>query len=235
MSRTHDFWTDRLSSLLDGELPPREASALEEHLGECGACREVRDELVEIRRRARALPALEPERDLWAGIESRLGEDPLAEKVIPLSATAADPSAGRGVRGVRFTLPQAVAAAVVLLAGGWMGGVLAAPGDAGRGAGEMEGGTLPVQALPAVSGALPGGLSQEVATLERTLRDRAATLDEETRLTLLRSLDVIDRAIGESLDALSRDPGSEYLQGHLGSALERKRGYLRQMLTLLEA
>lgn len=116
------------------------------------------------------------------------------------------------------------------------GSALAGGGRAGAIVGEEA--ALPgTDALvtSAALGALPSGLSDEVAALERTLRARAGALNPETRATLLRSLEVIDRAIRESLEALSRDPGSEYLQGHLGSALERKRGYLRQMVQLLEA
>ncbi|HSG48624.1 MAG TPA: hypothetical protein VLA43_12465, partial [Longimicrobiales bacterium] len=172
---------------------------------------------------------------LWAGIEARLGEDPLADKIIPLSGGGRHARGGEGRSGLRVTLPQAAAAAVVFLVGGWMAGALAAPRTGWGGSGEARDAAGPVRTLPVASGALPGVLSQEVAELERTLLDRAGSLEEETRLTLLRSLEVIDRAIRESMDALSRDPASEYLQGHLGSALERKRGYLRQMLTLLEA
>jgi hypothetical protein len=82
---------------------------------------------------------------------------------------------------------------------------------------------------------VPGTLSQELATLERHVLGRLDTLSPETRSTLLRNLEVIDRAIRESLDALSQEPGSAYLRGHLGAALERKRGYLERMSTLLEA
>lgn len=236
MNEAHDFWTARLSDLLDGDLSPREAEAVEEHLAACSACSRTRDELAEIRRRARALAGAEPEFDLWPGIQARLGEDPLADKVIPLDGrqrrAVTDPARGL----IRFSFPQAAAAALVLLGGGWLAGVALAGGE-GSGAipgreTAILGNDTPVS--PAALAAVPTGLSDEVAALERTLLARAGALEPETRATLLRSLEVIDRAIRESLEALSLDPGSEYLQGHLGSALERKRGYLRQMVQLLE-
>jgi len=236
MRGEHDFWMDRLSALLDGDLPPREAEALEEHLAGCPPCRGARDDLAEIRLRARALSGIHPPRALWDGIRARLGDAPLEDKVIPLSAAPA--SRGRRARVLRLGVPQAVAAALVLVGGGWMSGALLTPG--GRDALVPVGGGLagvPAQTVlrSASQGDLAGSLSGELEELERTVIERAETLDEETRRTLLRSLETIDRAIRESADALSRDPGSEYLQGHLGSAVERKRGYLLQMAQLLEA
>jgi hypothetical protein len=233
MKDEHEFWVERMSTFLDGELSSREAQAVEEHLRECAGCRSVRDELEEVRRRARALRELEPERDLWPQIEERLGEDPLVEKVIPLKAGwRASRPLEHGRRRLAVTLPQVAAAALVLVAGGWLAGSGLAP----RGA--AEGGVAPVEGVARLASDLPGvpgTLSQELATLERHVLGRLDTLSPETRSTLLRNLEVIDRAIRESLDALSQEPGSAYLRGHLGAALERKRGYLERMSTLLEA
>lgn len=233
MNETHDFWIGRLSEHLDGDLPPKEARAVEEHLADCAGCRRVREELAEVRRRARALPGAEPERDLWPGILDRLGEDPSAEKVIPLRAGYRAPEAPdpRGGRRFVLSLPQVAAAAVVLLAGGWMAGTFATPEPPALPA---TGGDAAFLQLVDDRTDLPGPLARELLALERTVLDRMGELDPETRATLVRNLDVIDRAIRESLDALTEEPGSEYLQGHLGAAMERKRGYLERMATLLE-
>ncbi|UCC26525.1 MAG: zf-HC2 domain-containing protein [Gemmatimonadales bacterium] len=232
MNGRHDPWIDRLSEFLDGDLSPREAQAVEEHLQACPSCRAVREDLEEVRRRARALPDREPARDLWPDVRERLGEDPLAEKIIPLKQ-GRPASTGRSAR-FSFSAPQAAAAAMVLLAGGWLAGTTLAPEQGSvtlsdrRPNAEFVGldGNIP---------GFPGALSRELASLERRVLEGLDELEPTTRATLLRNLDVIDRAIRESLDALSREPGSDYLRGHLGGALERKRAYLERMSTLMEA
>lgn len=232
MTTSHEFWTDRLSAYLDSELAPEEAKALEDHLADCAGCTTVLDELREVARRARALPGIEPGNELWQVIEGRLGEDPLAEAVIPLRAgVTASAGGSRAVRRFSLGLPQAMAAGLVLLAGGWLAGSSLAvrPGTdtLGAGAGEVH--------LVEAAGVIPGGLADEVVRLQEAVLSRSGSLDEATRARVLRNLQVIDRAIGESLRALEVDGESEYLRDHLGETVERKRSYLLQLTRLLEA
>lgn len=228
----HDPWIDRLSEFLDGDLSPREAKAVEEHLQACPGCRAVREDLEEVRRRARALPDREPSRDLWPEIRDRLGEDPLEEKVISLKRRRPTPAGRR--EPFALSIPQAAAAALVLLAGGWLAGTTLTP-EPGSDALPDRRPDVEFVGLEGNVPGFPGALSRELVSLERRVLEGLDTLEPTTRATLLRNLDVIDRAIRESLDALSRDPGSDYLRGHLGGALERKRAYLERMSTLLEA
>jgi len=232
MSGRNDCSTERLSALLDGNLSEADRLETEAHLAGCSRCGTILAEMSEIRRRARELEPIMPREDLWSGIESRLGEDPLRPDVIPLRTPAVEHPFHGGTR-VRITVPQAVAASLVLLAGGWGVGTLMAPGGGTGGVGEVPVGAVRPVAVGAPG--IPGSLSSELAELEALVLERAGALDEKTRRRLLGSLETIDRAIRESVDALAEDPGSEYLQGHLGAALERKRGYLRQVSSLLEA
>lgn len=232
MTGRNDCSTERLSALLDGDLPEADRPETEAHLAGCSRCGRILDEMREIRRRARELEHSVPTEDLWSGIESRLGEDPLRPSVIPLRTPAVEHPARGGTR-VRITVPQALAASLVLLVGGWGAGTLMATGGGSAGAGEVPAGA--VRPVSLGTPGIPGSLSSELAELEAVVQERASALDEGTRRRLLGSLETIDRAIRESLDALAEDPGSEYLQGHLGAALERKRGYLRQVSLLLEA
>lgn len=233
MNTSHEFWTDRLSAYLDGELQPEESAALEDHLEACGGCRTVLEELREVTRRARALPGSEPGDGLWGAIEARLGEDPLADTVIPLRV-GVPPRAGRqgSARRPMIGLPQAVAAGFILLAGGWMAGsrFAARPAPGGPVGGE----TGDIHLVEA-AGVIPGGLAEEVERLERAVLTRAGRLDDEARARVIRNLEVIDRAIRESLRALETDAESEYLRDHLGETVERKRSYLTQLSRLLEA
>src|SRR5262249_5532509 len=91
----HEEWTDKLSDYLDGELSTADAAAVEAHLRKCPACADVLNDLRRIVVKARNLDARPPRRDLWPGIAART-----------------DRLAGRRIS---FTLPQLVAAAVLLM------------------------------------------------------------------------------------------------------------------------
>ena len=91
-----DPWLERLSEFLDEDLAPAERVACEAHLAGCERCRELLDDLVRVRRAARALPERGPERDLWPGIEGKLARSvPIGQRRTWLLAFAA---------GVMFTL-----------------------------------------------------------------------------------------------------------------------------------
>lgn len=243
--RPHDFWTDRLSESLDGTLPPEQAQGLDEHLAACAACRAVRDELAEVRRRARALGSTAPEVDLWARIapvlessarEGKVGRD---DKVIPMHAAAAVDSAAADERERRWfalsPLRAAAAAALLLGVGATWGALLtrtavpSQPGPAVAATGPSEEFRL------AAETAVEPSLFTELNLLEEALRIDLERLDPETRSVILANLETIDRAIRESIAALQDDPESRYLRGHLGSALHRKVGYLQSVTRLLES
>ncbi|HET9597378.1 MAG TPA: zf-HC2 domain-containing protein, partial [Anaeromyxobacteraceae bacterium] len=57
---THQACRERLVDLLYGELSPREARVVEEHLAACEACRAERDGLAAARTAMRQLPAPSP-------------------------------------------------------------------------------------------------------------------------------------------------------------------------------
>ena len=231
MNAEHTFWTDRLSEALDGTLPPPQAQALEDHLASCAGCRRVRAELEEVRRRARALEPAEPPRDLWLEIAPRLEAATLGDKVIPMHGHGlAEPPTER--RRLRLSLPQAAAAALVLALGGAVAGSLVGgPAADVPVATASDPGT---SAILASSDAVPPALFEELHSLEASFRADLSRLDPETRDVIVANLEIIDRAIRESVRALQSDPGSRYLQGHLGDALQRKVGYLQQVTRLLE-
>jgi len=89
----------RLPDYLEGDLAGDERDAFERHAESCAHCRPILEDLKGIIAGAGALGPIEPSRDLWSGIESRIGT-----RVVPL--------------GSRRTMPIArtLAAAVVLMA-----------------------------------------------------------------------------------------------------------------------
>lgn len=65
----------QLNDHLDQRLSPDESEQVERHLAECAACRDCYDDLVALRVLAADLPkSLEPDRDLWPQIASRLAK-----------------------------------------------------------------------------------------------------------------------------------------------------------------
>ena len=89
----------RLPEYMEGDLTGDEREAFERHAESCAHCRPILEELKAIVASAGALGPIEPSRDLWSGIEARIGT-----QVVPL--------------GSRRTMPLArtLAAAVVLMA-----------------------------------------------------------------------------------------------------------------------
>lgn len=57
-----------LSPYLDGELLPKEAAAVQEHLLECGACREAYEHLRATKALLGELPVAEPPAEFWATV-----------------------------------------------------------------------------------------------------------------------------------------------------------------------
>lgn len=89
----------RLPEYMEGELTGDERDAFERHAASCAHCRPILDDLKAIVASAGALGPIEPARDLWNGIESRIDT-----RVVPLGARRSTP------------FVRMLAAAVVLIA-----------------------------------------------------------------------------------------------------------------------
>jgi anti-sigma factor RsiW len=63
---------DRLSALIDGELPDPERQAVERHLQECAGCASVCQRLTDAWTLAAEAPRVAPRVDLWPRVEARL-------------------------------------------------------------------------------------------------------------------------------------------------------------------
>jgi hypothetical protein len=89
----------RLPDYMEGDLTGGERAAFERHAESCAHCRPILEELKAIVAGAGALGPIEPARDLWSGIEARIGT-----QVVPLGSRRPVP------------LVRTLAAAVVLMA-----------------------------------------------------------------------------------------------------------------------
>lgn len=225
----HDPWTDRLSEYMDGDLTGEETAALETHLDECLACRDVLAGLREVARATAGLRDREPETDLWPDIRERIGGTTVRVEagadVVPLVST-------RRPRRLSFSVPQLLAASIAMMAvsGGavWLATRTAA--------------TAPEQSMAQVTNVsgsfsadaaiLVSSVEQEyrqaITELERDFEARRDRLDPETVRVVEENLQVIDDAIAEARAALARDPANGYLFRHLDQTLTRKVDLLRR-------
>jgi anti-sigma factor RsiW len=214
-----DQWTDRLSEYVDGELTPAERTALEAHLAACGACRQTLEELRRVVARAQALDDQPPVADLWPGIAEHIG-------VVSLAARR---DAGAR-RRLSFTIPQLVAASIVLalLSAGSARLLFRNPPPQttqGTTSELINVGMSPLDARTAAS----------VAVLEATLARNRDRLDTATVRVIEKNLGIIDRAIRDAQSALAADPSNPYLNQHLAQETRRKLELLRQAATLASA
>lgn len=218
----NEHLNERLSAYLDGELEGAELAAAEAHLAECAACRADLDGLTRVAKRAAALDDRPPEKDLWSGIQGRLATPSTAD-VVPLESRR---------RRIAFTMPQLAAAAVAIMALSAGGMRLISRGQ------PIPDSRFPVPGVSVVPAAYNPGDStvasydSAIVGMQNLLESRRGAMDTATARIVEQSLDLIDFAIRQAREALSRDPGNMYLNGQLQRTLDRKLDVLRHAVTL---
>jgi hypothetical protein len=165
-----------------------------------------------------AMPDPLPERDLWPGIQARIGRV-------------------RQPRSVTFTLPQlALAATLVIAVTGATSWLVLRPAVGSEPAEpSIRAVAEPVDdAREDVARAnfADAAFDAAVADLERILNDERDRLDPRTVIVIERNLQAIDEAIRQSRAALDKDPANPYLNSHLADARRRKLDLLRRAAAL---
>jgi len=200
-----DF-ADWIDDYLDGCLRRPDVEAVRAHLAGCAGCAGEAETARDLRRLAARLPrSLEPPRDLWPEIASRIAD----EKVV------------RGRFGRRALM---AAAAVVLLAGSIVTAYLVGRGQAltvidGR----RTAASGPSRAVAASFEGL--GVDDYAAMrgeLLRAFEARRHNLSPETLEVLTTNLKVIDDAMARIAEALDEDPGNEFLMKQLAAIYRRQ-------------
>jgi hypothetical protein len=226
----HERWSGRLSELVDGELDGEDRRAAQAHLAHCPTCRTVAADLHRIAGAARDLGDIPPGRDLWPGIEGRLGGAGAAE------GRRADPVGRRAARrsGLVLSVPQLAAAAVLLVALSSLVTTAVTQGPSGRSAQVGSPQPRAVEIAGGRPGAAPPALADEVEALTRAVREGGTRVDPETRRILEDNLAVIEGAIDDARRALVQDPANPFLEEHLERAWQRKLAYLREAAGIVE-
>jgi anti-sigma factor RsiW len=225
---------DALSAYLDGELDAAARAEVERHLAACAACRDVVDDLRQLRAEARAWAGLDavPDRDLWAGIAARLGAPAGAGGARILPWYRRRWSVGIIELAAAASLVAALTAGLLWRPAPPAGDTAAAPAPAPVLA-RVEPVDVPEGAIATVSFA-DAQFDAAVADLERVLASQRDSLNPRTVLVLERNLQIIDDAIREAREALAADPANALLNAHLAGARQRKLDLLRRAASITE-
>jgi hypothetical protein len=227
MDHTAHDWTERLSALLDGDLPPAQRAELEAHLAGCAGCRAALEELRAIVAAAPGYQGRAPEGDLWPAIAAAI--DQRREASLPARPTP---------RARRFSLAQLLAASIAFLVIGggsaWLMLRGAEPAPVVATAPAVTAGpatVTPVGLSPRADSAFDGA----IADLERVLAEGRGRLDTATVRVIEENLTIIDRAIAEARAAIARDPAAAYLRGAVAANLRLKFDLLRRASAAITA
>jgi hypothetical protein len=208
-----------IGDYVDGALDEAQRASFESHLSTCASCRAVVTDFNVIRAASLSLePQLPPAR-VWHKLSA---------------AIDAEPKAFFGVGGTQWWRAFAPAAAMTLLVAGmsWTAAQLTlVPG-------ERLARTQPAtQAEPVSILAEYQRAEQDLTTtiegLERIAATDATPLDMETADVLKANLTVLDGAIGESREALQKEPENDVAQESLFEALRSKVALLQDTIALI--
>jgi anti-sigma factor RsiW len=202
---------DRFDNSLDGRLEATEEKELREHLAGCAACAEEIEGVRELRERAAALPrSLEPERNLWPGIASAIGDSKVvrvrfgrraflaaAAAVLVVSSVITAYFLGRSQTVVTAEAPPAV-----------------------------ENGPSAVL-LASFDGLGVDGYAARRTELLDALEARSHELSPDTMNVVMENLRLIDEAMDRISAALGEEPENEFL-------MKRLAGAYRQQIDLLQ-
>jgi len=230
-----DEFTDQLSAYLDQELNAAARNRLEAHLAGCFECRAVLADLRDIVAAAPLYEGTPPAADHWPALAARLGE---AEVVAfptgraPRETVEARQEPRRHM--LRFSLPELIAASIVMAAVGAGGAWLAVRGESSGTAlttSPATASTAPDSSIEPAP-ARPVSLAEAdydaaVADLERVLIEGRSRLDTTTVRVIDESLARIDTAIAEARAAIQRDPANAYLTRQIAASMRRKLNLLR--------
>ncbi len=219
-----DLWTSKLSEYLDGTLTAADRQALENHLADCEECPMVIDELRRVVQQASALSDTQPTSDLWSGIATRIRVAP-SDGITDLAMERR-----RGGRRVSVTIPQLLAAGIVLtvLSGG-MARLLMNPASSDS--------VAPAPPTTVFTASAPGSqlaLDRALADLQQILEVGRHELDTTTVRILETNLALIDRALEQAQQAIAADPANTYLRDHLEWTTRQKLSLMRRAADLVE-
>jgi anti-sigma factor RsiW len=223
-----------INDFVDATSDPFERNSVEQHLTACAACRQLVEDLREIKRATGALEPREPPVRVWGRIERAIK---LEREGAPSAGSNKGPYPFSGESGgrKRGTTPYwlAAAAAIVLAT---VVGLRFMPGrdQAGNPPGAVE--TTSGDAAQAIESELrlaEAHYEKAIKGLEQIANTDQGALDPGTAATLQKNLAVIDQAISESRAAVRSQPTNEPAQQSLVENFKTKIGLLQDTVALI--
>jgi Putative zinc-finger len=208
---------DRLSLLVDGEVPETERAAIEQHLAGCSACRDLRQDLERVQRTAASLGPINPPDHIWLQVAGQMRLEQPASR-LPLRRSAR-PSALRQWIGIAAALVLTTIASYYFVRG------TPPPGNAPV--------TASVETIAEELDLAMQHYEKAITELETLAKSDPDALDPVMAATLSQNVRTINGAIEESRAALKQNPGSEPARESLFEALRRKVGVLQATVNLM--
>ncbi|HSF15330.1 MAG TPA: zf-HC2 domain-containing protein [Vicinamibacteria bacterium] len=203
---TRDDFTDRLNDYVDGALEPGEKTLVERHLSSCRACRELEADLRTIRRQAKALGNPDPPERVWTSVAAAI-----ERRHAPSKATE-----------VRTYL--ALAALILLAVAIFL---------ARRPSPAVDDQEALVTMVTEELRTAEAHYDNAIGGLEQIVVQNDGVLSEELVLVLNENLDLIEKAIEESRQAIRSEPDSKVAQESLLEALRRKVSLLQNTIRVI--
>ena len=227
---------DLISDFLDGSISHQDKTTLSSHFEECLHCAEVRDDLQSIVGFCRTQQGqyAEPpnEKALWLRIRNMIEAGASADAPAP-AATRRGVLSNWTARSWELSFPQlaAMTAAIVLIVS-----LTTAVGLR-----RYQSGSVNAQAGSPDSGLSVGALDvqrrvsqqqQLISYWNQRVEYNKARWNPQMRETFDRNLAVIDQAVNDSFDSLSKNPHDEVSEEMLNTALNEKLSLLKEFAEL---
>ncbi len=228
---------DLISDLLDGSISHQDRATLSSHLEECLHCAEVRDDLQSIvgfcRTQRGQYVAPPNERALWLRIRNMIEAGASVDAPAP-AATRRSVLSNWTARSWELSFPQlaAMVAAIVLIVSlstavglrRWQSGAVDA---------KVQSSAQNSFSVGAVD--IRNRVSQQqqsIAYWNQRVEYNKARWNPQMRETFDRNLAVIDQAVNDSFDSLSKNPHDEVSEEMLNTALNEKLSLLKEFAEL---
>ena len=212
-----------IGDAVDGTLDARRQAEVGAHCRGCASCRELLDDLMEIRAAAATLDRHTPSPDVWRAIAAQVKQSTGPAVAFREGALRTQ------VASIWPQLAAAAALVVVLGTAAWFG--MRATVPAGNPGAPSE---LVRNAASELQLAEQHYLNA-ITSLEQLTVNRDTALDPVIAAEIAESLRSIDRAIADSRAALKTEPDSFVAQTSLLEALRMKVALLQETVSLMNA
>ena len=208
--------SDWLGEAVEGTLDAGRQAQMDAHCRGCAACRELLNDLKEIRAVAASLDRYTPSPEVWRTIAAKAG--------------LASPKRPGREGGPQLNQLAAAAALVMMLgAAAWFATTTNRQIRAPETASDL------VRNAASELQLAEQHYANAITALEQLTVDRDSSLDPSVAAEIAQSLQSIDRAIADSRAALKSDPNSFVAQTSLLEALRMKVSLLQETVSLMNA